>query len=364
MLFAIETAPDRQTLWSWDPDDGVIREMTPTAARLTGTIGPRPRDCAAGAPVTETVTLAGPGGVLTLDLERAEVRAWFNPTRSRTLLLQAPKLRRLQQLSRDGCQGLDTVGTLWTIDRDGPLMLRRIGQTARQGHVAQARFACPPGGRCRLLYGNHMVDLAKDSTVRTFDAIRWHGVVAVSADGRRVLRGNLRDRGFARWARPRYGVELLDASKKSSIGRFRTHYKVTAAALSADGRHFLVADGDYTAKLWHGTRVRLVDTETGEERLVMEGHPDGVGALALSDDGRRALIGGGNFRSGGYLRGTVGGRVLLVDTRRGEVLRTLSGHRDRVHTVGFSSDGRHGLSVSDDGTARIWHLESGASPRC
>jgi WD40 repeat protein len=48
------------------------------------------------------------------------------------------------------------------------------------------------------------------------------------------------------------------------------------------------------------------------------------------------------------------GRVRLCDLRTGAVVRKLSGHEGPVQDVAFSPDGRHVLSGSDDGTARVF----------
>ena len=44
----------------------------------------------------------------------------------------------------------------------------------------------------------------------------------------------------------------------------------------------------------------------------------------------------------------------LWDAKDGQPLATLPGHRSAVTSVAFSSDGRHLLTGSDDGTARLW----------
>jgi WD40 repeat protein len=43
----------------------------------------------------------------------------------------------------------------------------------------------------------------------------------------------------------------------------------------------------------------------------------------------------------------------------GPLLRTLVGHEDGVNAVGVTPDGRHVVSGSDDGTLKVWEIESG-----
>jgi WD40 repeat protein len=45
-------------------------------------------------------------------------------------------------------------------------------------------------------------------------------------------------------------------------------------------------------------------------------------------------------------------------TSKSPELRTLKGHQGRIHSVGFSSDGKRLLSTSADKTARVWDLET------
>jgi WD40 repeat protein len=44
----------------------------------------------------------------------------------------------------------------------------------------------------------------------------------------------------------------------------------------------------------------------------------------------------------------------------GDLVATLAGHTDQVHGVGITPDGRLGLSVSADGTLRVWDLDTQA----
>ena len=91
--------------------------------------------------------------------------------------------------------------------------------------------------------------------------------------------------------------------------------------------------------------LRLWDLESGESR-VLEGHTDGVTALAVLPDGR-ALSGSGD------------GTLRLWDLESGES-RVLEGHTGRVTALAVLPDGR-ALSGSWDSTLRLWDLESGES---
>jgi WD40 repeat protein len=49
----------------------------------------------------------------------------------------------------------------------------------------------------------------------------------------------------------------------------------------------------------------------------------------------------------------------LWDLETGKSLRTLEGHTDGVSAVAVLADGHRALSGSDDGTLRLWDLETG-----
>jgi WD40 repeat protein len=77
-----------------------------------------------------------------------------------------------------------------------------------------------------------------------------------------------------------------------------------------------------------------------------------VRAVALSSDGRHALSGSDD------------GTLIWWDLERGLPLKTLAGHQGWVRAVALSSDGRHALSGSRDATVRLWDLASGQCRAC
>ena len=79
----------------------------------------------------------------------------------------------------------------------------------------------------------------------------------------------------------------------------------------------------------------------------LEGHTDGVWAVAVSPDGR--------FIVSGSLDRT----VKVWDAHDGRLLRSLAGHTDRVTAVALSPDGRTIVSGADDRTVKVWEAESG-----
>jgi WD40 repeat protein/serine/threonine protein kinase len=159
---------------------------------------------------------------------------------------------------------------------------------------------------------------------------------------------------------------------------------ISGLALSADGTHALVGDGE-DLRLWDimegasseplqghegavrsvcwdvdhsralsggiDNTVRLWDMETGTCRRVFKGHTFSVNAVDLSPDGRWAVSASGDST------------IRLWHLSSGRCRRILRGHTDPVNAVRFSSDGRRLLSGSRDGTMRLWETKTGAGVR-
>lgn len=72
----------------------------------------------------------------------------------------------------------------------------------------------------------------------------------------------------------------------------------------------------------------------------------GVQAMALSDNGRYALVGMANYS------------ILYIDVATNQILRTLN-HAGKVNAVGISADGQTGVSGAEDGIVKVWNLPQG-----
>ncbi len=91
--------------------------------------------------------------------------------------------------------------------------------------------------------------------------------------------------------------------------------------------------------------------EVPVQRTISLGHTDSVQAVAFSLDGRLALS------------GSQDGTVRLWEVETGRAVRVMEGHSDGVMSVAFGPDGRLALSGSEDGTVRLWEVETGRSMR-
>jgi WD40 repeat protein len=125
---------------------------------------------------------------------------------------------------------------------------------------------------------------------------------------------------------------------------------VQMAAFSPDGQQVVTASLDKTARVW---------STQGELRAKLAGHTGWVNSAAFSPDGQQVVTASQD--------GTA--RIWKVD---GEPLAMLTGHGTGadnstgltgVLTAVFSPDGKRVVTASQDGTARVWEASSGRLPQ-
>lgn len=143
-----------------------------------------------------------------------------------------------------------------------------------------------------------------------------------------------------------------------------TDASCSAIAFSDDGALALFSTGESV--------VKLIDLGGGRLHRTLAGHKGRVISVAFSKDERFAVSGSEDhtIRLWELLTGRclwVWGEedetasLLLKATRFPTKEATVStGHRNRVQTVRFASDGRRVISGSLDGTLRLWDVNSGS----
>jgi WD40 repeat protein len=197
--------------------------------------------------------------------------------------------------------------------------------------------------------------------------------VAVSADGRRVISGDME--GSLRMWDVGSGREMRTLKNQGDW--------ITTVAISSDGHRAISGDSEGTLKVWN--------VESGRELWTRKGHAAHVINVSISADGRRAVSASGrtpkvwDVESGRMvrtLRGHAGrvcdvamsadgrwvlsasGRMLKVwDVESGLVMRTLRSHTGKVYAVAMSADARWALTGSDGGTITMWDIAKGIELR-
>ena len=93
------------------------------------------------------------------------------------------------------------------------------------------------------------------------------------------------------------------------------------------------------------------DASNGEEVLTLSGHRERVYSMGFSPDGKRIVSGDEN------------GNLKVWDASSGEELLTLSGHTDKVTSVAFSPDGQRIYAESYYGKRIVWNSKTGEQIR-
>lgn len=133
-----------------------------------------------------------------------------------------------------------------------------------------------------------------------------------------------------RLSNPEESISLID---------FKNVHEIRTVAWSSDGGR--IALNIYPAA------TKIYDANSGE--LVRDLLSNGlIGAMALNWDGTLAAVSGTD------------NSIQILDVASNREVATLKGHSSIVHTLRFSDDGSRLISGSDDGTVKIWSLETGA----
>jgi WD40 repeat protein/serine/threonine protein kinase len=272
--------------------------------------------------------------------------ARFNPTGDRIALCGKANVARVFDVAsgRETVPPLQHADLVWSVDwsPDGARLITsswdhtvgvwdaRTGErlVTLRGPRRLLHFACfSPDGALVLAGGDDATAwLWNSASGRLVAALRGHagtlGFGRFSGDGRHVVAAG---EDVKIWSVPESALRVEWEGHRD---------KVQSVAVSADGRRFVTASRDGTARIWDAATRRL--------ELTLSGHSGRVNSANFSPDGRFVVTGADDATA----------RVWAADT--GELIVVLRGHRDLMDWAAFDPAGTRVLTTNHDGTARLW----------
>ena len=194
----------------------------------------------------------------------------------------------------------------------------------------------------------------------------WIYALGMSGDGKRLISGDAAAQ-----------VIVWDLAERKPIAKWSGHpwNWIVAASLSPDGSKALVSEYRYkrddfdipipALKLWNAgdgketldilktqfPKLDPKDRSYGGSQAWRKFVANGLITTAYSPDGKLVAVGQGGE--------TDTGKVHLLDTTTGKLVRDVAGHMSGVTDVIFSADGSHVISVGRDTSVRICQVADG-----
>ena len=194
----------------------------------------------------------------------------------------------------------------------------------------------------------------------------WIYALGLSGDGKRLISGDAAA-----------NIIVWDLAEKKPIAKWSGHpwNWIVAASLSPDGQTALVSENRYkrddfdipvpALKLWNVAdakekldllkvqfpKLNAADRSYGGSQMWRKFVANGLIATAFSPDGKLVAAAQGGE--------TETGKIHLLESATGKLVRDVAGHQSGATDVLFSADSKHVISVGRDTCARICQVADG-----
>ena len=186
------------------------------------------------------------------------------------------------------------------------------------------------------------------------------GNTIASGSGRLVYLGGSEDQGTCVGQE----IRLWNANTGELLKTLKGHTSViNSVVFSPDGStiasgsgHWMGYEGTYST----GEEVRLWNAHTGELLKTLTEHKNVVSSVVFSPDGSYIVSGDWWYYwgNGHFSSGALSGEIRVWDAHTGEHLKTLTGHTGGISSLTFSPDGKVLASGRTDGTILLWDFST------
>ncbi len=183
------------------------------------------------------------------------------------------------------------------------------------------------------------------------------GKTIASGSGRLVYLGGREDSGTCVGQE----IRLWNASTGEHINTLIGHTSViNSVVFSPDGRTIASGSGHwmgYESTYSDGEEIRLWNVHTGELLKTLTGHKDVISSVVFSPDGN-FIVSGDWYWDGELSSGTWSGEIRVWNAHTGETLKTIKGNTGGVSSMAFSPDGKTLANGRTDGTILLWDFSN------
>ena len=184
------------------------------------------------------------------------------------------------------------------------------------------------------------------------------GNTIASGSGRLVYLGGPEDSGTCVGQE----IRLWDINTGELIKTLIGHTSVVnSVVFSPDGSTIASVSGHWQAykAVWSvGEEICLWSAQTGELLKTLTGHKDVVSSVVFSPDGNYIVSGDWYHSLYDTSGGAWSGEIRVWNTHTGELIKTLTGHTGGVSSMAFSPDGKTLASGRTDGTILLWDFST------